>query len=121
MTRSVAEWVGRSDDEAIPPRVKLRRFELAGKCCENCHRPIVGKLRPQFDHKTALINGGENREGNIQVLCHECHGQKTKQDLSDKSRTYKRRLKVAGIRKRKRTIPGRKFDGTPIPARWVEN
>ena len=97
--RSVAEWVGKNDDTAIPPRVCVRIFERAGRKCECCGRPIVGKLRAQYDHKTALVNGGENRESNLQVLCHECHGEKTKQDVAIKARVYVRKKRVAGIRK----------------------
>lgn len=91
--RALPEWIGRTDDTPPPPRVKVRLFDRAGKCCESCGRPIIGKLRAQFDHKTALINGGENRESNFQVLCHECHGEKTKQDVAIKSRVYRSKAK----------------------------
>ena len=91
--RANPEWVGSNPDAVIPPRVKVRVFDRAGKKCECCGRSIVGKLRPQFDHKTALINGGENREANIQVLCHECHGQKTKQDVAIKSYVHRGKVK----------------------------
>lgn len=87
--RAVEEWIGKNDNEAAPPRVKVRVFDRAGKCCEECDRPIRGKLRAEFDHKTALINGGENREKNLQVLCHECHGLKTKKDVAEKSYVYR--------------------------------
>ena len=111
--RSVPEWIGKDDNTPPPPRVKVRIFDGQGKACACCGRSIVGRLRPQFDHKTALINGGENRETNLQCLCHECHGAKTKQDVAIKSRVY--RSKVKRVARKPRTITGwRKFDGTKV-------
>lgn len=116
--RSVPEWIGKTDDEAIPPRVKLRIFEkYKRKCCE-CRLDIVGRLLPAYDHVIAIANGGENKESNIQLLCTECHKVKTKSDVSEKSTLNKKKIKRLKLRRR-RTIPGRKFDGTPIPSRWV--
>jgi len=48
---------------------------------------------------------------------------KTQADVAEKSATYHTRLKAARIHKqaRRRTMPGRKFDGTPIPPRWVNS
>jgi hypothetical protein len=40
--------------------------------------------------------------------------------MAQKSKDYRVRAKHNGIKRRRRTIPGRKFNGTPIPARWVE-
>lgn len=118
MSRSTPEWIGATDDTPIPRRVRARLFLLANGNCANCRR----KLRPgdawQADHETALVNGGENRESNLQVLCEWCHKPKTVFDIAEKSRVYRKRAKHLGIKPRGRTIPGRRFDGTPIPSRW---
>lgn len=119
MSREVPEWIGDNDNQAIPARVKVRVFDRAGGVCAECTLPIVGKLRPAYDHIQALINGGEHRESNLQLLCVPCHQIKTGADVAEKSRVYRKRVKLLGL-KRRRTIPGRKFDGTPVPARWVE-
>jgi hypothetical protein len=37
----------------------------------------------------------------------------------EKSMVYRKRKKHLGLRGRRRTIAGRKFDGTPIPSRIV--
>ncbi len=118
MARTTEEWIGKSDDSAIPPRVKLRIFEEYKGHCNKCTCKIVGKLIPQYDHIIALINGGENRESNLQLICSECHKSKTTLDVAEKSQMYHKRIRAAGIKKRRRTIPGRKFDGTPIPPKW---
>ena len=110
MSRTVAEWIGRTDDEAIPLRVKVRVFERAGGRCPHCTLLIAGKLRPAYDHAIALINGGENRESNLQLLCVPCHAKKTKADVAEKSTVARKRQKHLGIRKPSR-FPGSRDSG----------
>jgi len=118
MSRSVDEWIGKDDNEKIPPRVRLRVFDKYKHRCCDCGRLIVGKLLPRYDHVIALINGGQNREGNIQLLCSECHDRKTIGDVAEKSAIYNKRIIRMGFKK-KHKIPGskgsgirRKMDGT---------
>ena len=118
--RSVPEWIGRNDDAKIPDRVKDRIARKADDCCQKCTRPIMGKLRAEFDHAIPLIVGGEHRESNLQLLCHECHAAKTRLDVKIKSKVATSRLKHLGIKTSKgRPMPGsrasglkRKMDGT---------
>ena len=115
--REVDEWIGRTDDTPPPARVKARVWKLNPNCVK-CGLPTNDSTRkPQFDHIVALVNGGENREANIQILCAGCHRVKTWNDVAVKSSTARRLKRRLGLQKR-RTIPGRRFDGTPIPARW---
>lgn len=111
MARSVKEWRGKSDDTAIPPRVKLRIFERCGGRCVRCSRHIAGRILPAYDHIIALINGGENRESNIQLLCSDCHLPKSGDDMHIKSKSYRTRLRHVGIKTNKRLIPGSKGSG----------
>ncbi|WP_458760512.1 HNH endonuclease [Afipia sp. TerB] len=97
----------------------LRVFERGGCICQNCRRELSSSDKKQCDHIVAIINGGQNRESNLQTLCDWCHKAKTKADVALKSKVYRVKAKSQGFRGRRRTIPGRKFDGTPIPARWV--
>lgn len=99
MSRSTPEWIGESDDQAIPARVKIRVFDAFGGRCSVCTLRIAGKLRPAYDHATAIINGGKNRETNLQLLCVPCHAVKTKTDVAEKSVTARKRAKHLGIRK----------------------
>lgn len=96
-----------------PPRVRLRLFEAAGGKCAACTR----KIRPgdswQADHVAALANGGENRERNLQILCGWCHADKTRADVAEKSRTYRKKLKAAGAKPKGRGFwkpEGAKYD-----------
>lgn len=118
MSRELPEWIGKTDNTMIPRRVRLRVFIVADGRCENCRRRLHAGDKWQVDHRVALVNGGGNRETNLQVLCESCHKPKTVFDVAQKSKTYHKRAKHLGIRQARRTIPGRKFDGTPIPARW---
>ncbi len=113
MSRSTDEWIGKHDDAAIPLRVKERIARAACDHCVKCDRKVGEKLRPEFDHVTPLILGGQNRESNIQLLCHECHGAKTKLDVKLKAKVARVRTKLSlGIKTAKgRPMPGSKASG----------
>lgn len=119
MARSLPEWIGKTPNAAIPPRVMLRVFMKFNGVCPKCSR----MLRPKHwacDHIRALANGGEHRESNLQPLCvSPCHSDKTRADVAEKSKNYRTRSKAAGVPRPRRTIPGKRFNGEPIPARWV--
>lgn len=113
--RSVPEWVGTSDDTAIPARVRLRIFDAAKRRCQDCGRAIRGGDTWECDHIKAIANaGGENRnrERNLQCLCGWCHAKKTKADVAEKSTTARKAKKAAGITKTKwRPMAGTKASG----------
>lgn len=112
MSRVVSEWIGASDDQAIPARVKIRVFDAFGGRCAVCTLTIAGKLRPAYDHAAAIINGGQNREKNLQLLCVPCHTVKTKTDVAKKSVTARKRAKHIGVELRKgRPMPGSRASG----------
>lgn len=100
--RTVEEWRGKTDDSAIPPRVKLRLYDKAeGRC-------VVCTLRAdsyECDHIIPLIIGGKHEESNLQLLCHECHAGKTKLDVKLKAKVARVRKKHLGIKKPSR-FPG---------------
>ena len=112
MSRALPEWIASHDDQAIPPRVKVRVFERFGGRCAVCTLSISGKLRPEYDHARSLVNGGEHRESNLQLLCTPCHAVKTRSDVAEKSMNYRRRMKSIGIAPKKgRPMPGSKASG----------
>lgn len=102
MSRSVKEWIGTSDNAAIPPRVKDRIFTRCGGRCHECRQPLDAVIKPQFDHVLAIINGGEHRESNLQTLCRPCHGVKTVADVGEKSAVYQKRANHLGFMTPKR-------------------
>ncbi len=98
MARTVDEWIGRDDNQAIPARVRVRIFDKAGGACAICSRKIGGIVRPAIDHIIPIIAGGKNRESNLQLLCMSpCHAQKTKRDVAEKSMIARKHAKHLGI------------------------
>lgn len=109
--RAVPEWIGKNDDDPVPPRVRLRVFlKFGGVCCE-CGVKISGK-RWICDHRTAIINGGENRERNLGPIHEVCDKTKTAADVATKKIDNRVRSKHLGIKKRKgRPMPGSRASG----------
>lgn len=114
--RTVNDWCGATPDTAVPDRVRLRVFEKNGGCCQICQRKLYPGDKWICDHKQAIINGGQNQEGNLQTICDWCDKRvKTPADVAEKSRSYQRRLSHAGIKRKKQPFGGwRKFDGSPV-------
>lgn len=96
MSRATKEWIGDSDDQRAPARVRVRIFDRAGGKCHICSQPIVGK-KWALDHVKALINGGENRELNLQPVHVACHAAKTREDVAEKAAVAAKRKKHLNI------------------------
>ncbi len=114
MSRSVEEWIGKTDDTPVPPRVRLRVFERFGGKCHKCSRKIPAGEAWTCEHLIALINQGQNREGNLNVTCGWCLPAKNAEDVAEKSKVARVKKKHLGLLKPKRTMGGRKFNGEPI-------
>lgn len=129
MARSVKEWIGKTDDTPVPPRVRLRVLERYNFRCDGllqggdrCGNNLKGQPWT-CDHDKALINGGENRESNLHPLGDKCcNPKKNKADVAEKSASYHTRRAHAGIKRTSRSAfrtnkdgPYRqKMDGTLI-------
>ena len=96
MARATSEWIGKTDDTAIPPRVKLRIFEAYdGKCYQTGRKLSAGEY--DFDHVVALCNGGENRESNLAPMYRPAHRKKTKADVAQKAKDRRVKMKHMGM------------------------
>lgn len=122
--RSVPEWIGKRAETIAPPRVKARIILAQGGICACGCGVKLGAAGEaiEFDHETALILGGENRESNLRALRKPCHRVKTTEDVVRKATEARKRNKHLGLHKPKGTIPGskgsrwkRKLDGTVEP------
>ena len=95
MPRKVDEWIGRSDD-AMPGRlVKDRLARAQGDCCATCRHAFGPKRLAHCDHIVPLIDGGENRESNLQMICTDCHKAKTGAEAT--ARAKSRDIRAAHI------------------------
>jgi hypothetical protein len=114
MSRSVPEWIGKSSDSAVPPRVRLRIFlRYDGRCQCGCNRPIRPGEAWECEDTIALVNGGERRESNLKPWLAEHHKNKTRADVAEKSRVYRKAAKHYGVTKPKRNIQSRGFPKAP--------
>ena len=112
MTREVPEWIGKTDDTPVPPRVRTRVFIAKGGKCHRCTRKIPTGQAWTCEHFKALINGGENRETNLDVTCDWCLPIKNAEDVAEKSKVYAMRCADIGIKSRKgRPLAGTKASG----------
>ena len=120
--RTVPTWQGKTPDTAIPPRVRLRVIEAQRGRCAHCARKLgVAGERIEIDHITALANGGDHSETNLQALCAPCHKLKTGADVAEKARVDRVRKKHLGLTRPKATLAGsraskwkRKLNGTTV-------
>lgn len=107
MSRSVAEWVGNTDNQAAPPRVRIRVFEACKGLCHRCGRKIGPADKWTLEHRIAIILGGENREGNMCLTCSWCLADKNAEDVAAKSKLANIQKKHLGIAKNKRPFAKR--------------
>lgn len=120
MSRDVPLWVGKTDDSAVPRRVRLRVFEAHGGRCWISGRKIMPGDAWDLDHKVALINGGSHSEDNLAPALKDRHRAKTAEDVAEKSKIYRIRAKHLGIRSKPKgrslTHPTKKrrFDGSVV-------
>ena len=50
------------------------------KCCNSCKKELPAKLA-HIDHVKPLAAGGTNDEANLQILCRECHFEKSQAEM----------------------------------------
>jgi hypothetical protein len=98
MSRATKEWIGKTHDSKIPPRVKLRVFEAHGGICHLSKRKIAAGEPWDCDHIIALINGGEHREKNLAPALRDKHREKTAADVKEKATVARKAKANLGIK-----------------------
>lgn len=116
--RTVEEWIGKNDDAAIPPRVRLRVFEKFSGICQLSNRKIMAGEAWDLDHIKALWRGGEHRESNLHPVLKQPHREKSAEEQSIQAKCDRIRKKHLGIYpKSKATIKSRGFSSSrPVNA-----
>lgn len=113
MSREVPEWIGASDDSAIPPRVRLRvLLRQGGVCALSGHRISAGD-EWDVDHITPLSMGGTNSEKNLQAVWRPAHRKKTAAEASVRAKADRIRAKFLGVYPKSKTpLRSRGFEKT---------
>lgn len=100
MSRSVPEWVGRTDDSMPSDKCKTRILERQGWKCATSGVEFRDGVKAEFDHITPLWLGGENREGNLQAITKEAHAAKTKTEATVRAKVHRNQIKrISGKKK----------------------
>jgi 5-methylcytosine-specific restriction enzyme A len=109
MSRSTPEWIGKTPDAQIPPRVRLRVFERHNGICHLSGRRIRAGEQWDADHVVALVNGGEHRESNLAPALRDKHREKTAADVAEKATVYRVRAKHLGLTPKRTKIQSAGF------------
>lgn len=112
MPRSVKEWIGKTDNTAIPPRVKQRVYDRDNGACHICKLAIKSGETWHADHVKALIEGGENRETNLAPTHAHCNLAKAAGEKTRKAKVQRMKEKNSGARKPKGSINSQSFAKT---------
>ncbi len=99
--RTVDEWIGKTDDSAVPDRVKLRIIERQGNKCAITGQAFRAGDKIHYDHRTPLWLGGKNAESNLQAVIDSAHIAKTKTEATVRAKINRIKAKALGIRKQK--------------------
>ena len=104
MARALPEWIGKTSNTTVPPRVRLRNLAASGNTCGISGLTIRAGDAWQTDHKVALIAGGENRESNLHPVLTKYHRLKTAREITEKAQVARSSKAVMGVKAKKPLI-----------------
>lgn len=115
MPRAVKEWIGKTPDAKVPPRVRLRVLEAYDRKCWLTDNPIPPGAAWELEHIVALILGGEHRETNLAPALIAPHKRKTAAEMKVKAKIADVAKRAYGITAPKQKISSRQFPHRPRP------
>lgn len=113
MPRAVPEWIGRTDD-AMPPVSVFNRLwrNQEGKDAIT-GMPFTTKDKIVRDHIVPLADGGENREGNLQLITLETHKTKTGEEATARAKVRRNQARHRGYERSAPKLTGAGFRKAP--------
>ena len=111
MPRTPPEWIGKTDDTPVPPRVRLRVFDRFKGICQLSKRKITPPADKWECHHVKELVSGENlnRESNLVPALVAPHKAETKRQMALKKKVNNTRKKHLGIAPAKKKIESRGF------------
>lgn len=117
MPRTIPEWQGRTDDSAVPDKVRerilMRQRNADGDViCPDCGNIIRPGHGVEFDHAVPLIDGGRHAEGNLRAIHRKpCHQLKSAREALARAEARAATLSHYGARGKR--MQGRGFAKRP--------
>lgn len=93
MARTVAEWIGKTDDSQPTDKCKLRIIARQDERCAISGKRFREGDKIEFDHIVPLWLGGQNRESNLQAVLSENHKRKTQAEATVRAKIDRNRAK----------------------------
>ena len=110
MTRSVPEWIGKTDNSKPPGPVVLRIWRREDGICHLTGRKIASGENWHLEHKIALSLGGKNVESNIFPALIEPHKEKSADEAAIRAKADAVAKRHVGI-----TRPVATIKSAPMP------
>lgn len=110
-SKGLTMYAERAEDPGLlkraefPSSVKKEAFKRAEGKCEKCGANVSSGA--EYDHIIPAVLGGGVGIENCQVLCKQCHIEKTAADRKAIAKVKRLAAKKLGVTKRKRKIPSR--------------
>ena len=82
MSRSIPLWIGKTDDEKVPDRVRLRIWRREDGVCHISKMKILPSEDWHLEHRKALVDGGRHSEDNLFPALIEPHKAKSKDEAA---------------------------------------
>lgn len=121
-TAKLKEWVGRRP-ESMPGQTVLFRLHAQqnGVCACGCGQVMdFNTDQIDCDHRVALIDNGENRESNLQLMLRECHKTKTKRESSERSEERSHKAKAFTALRKPTALSGSPIKYSRARGVWVD-
>ena len=110
--RALAEWIGKTPDSKVPPRVRQRVFERHNGTCYLSSIKIASGMAWELEHVRPLHLGAEHRESNLAPALVEHHRIKTAAEMKAKAKADRQAKRASGSRQPpKRKILSAGFPG----------
>jgi 5-methylcytosine-specific restriction endonuclease McrA len=100
----------------FPRKIKAAAIARAAGCCEKCHA-VLKKGEAEVDHILEDALGGEPVLSNAQVLCSQCHKEKTADRIVEIRKADRARDKASGAIRPAGKLRGPAFPKPDKPAR----
>ncbi|WP_460451750.1 HNH endonuclease [Alsobacter sp. SYSU BS001988] len=86
-------------------KTRLALLKAFGHRCQGCQIELRPGVAWEVDHVVPLSMGGADAVDNLQILCRRCHGDKTRDDVSELARCIRIEASHWGARRPDSPLP----------------